>query len=148
MKKKCGWLYSPFLCRIILIVPLIVAGSGFYPPAFGEETGNGAITVELAVICEAIQDLRPAHPAIAFPIKIGKVSCYTEFSNISRETLIFHRWYRRDSLVTEKKLVLKPPQWSTYSSIQLRESDKGPWRVDVVNARDETLKTLRFSVVE
>jgi len=142
-------LYHYALCRWkILMVALIAATFSIYPPAWGEETANETINVEQALICETIQDLQPVHPAIAFSIKIGRVSCYTEFSNISRETLIFHRWYRRNSLVTEKKLVLKPPQWSTYSSIQLRESDKGPWRVDIVDARDRTLKTLRFSVTE
>jgi len=149
LKEKYGLLsYHPFSRRIVFIILLIVANVAIHPAAFGEETGNGMINIEKAVICEAVQNLKPVHPAIAFSIKIGKVLCYTEFSEISQETFVFHRWYRRDELVTEKKLVLKPPQWSTYSSIQLRESDKGPWRVNIVNVHDQTMKILRFSVTE
>jgi len=149
LKKTYGRLNRYiFSITITLIIFIIPSDIGILPTAFGDETGNEAVNIKQAVICEAIQDLEPVNPAIAFSIKIGKVLCYTEFSEISQETFVFHRWYRRDEMVTEKKLVLKPPQWSTYSSIQLRESDKGPWRVNIVNAHDQTMKILRFSVTE
>ena len=137
-----------FFRKTVCIVLFIIADLAIHPAAFGDESKNAMISIGRAVICEAIQELEPVNPAIAFSINIGKVLCYTEFSGIAQETFVFHRWYRRDELVTEKKLVLKPPQWSTYSSIQLREADKGPWRVNIVNAHDQTMKILRFSVTE
>jgi hypothetical protein len=51
-------------------------------------------------------------------------------------------------LSTKKKLFLKPPSWSTYSSIQLREADKGPWRVEVTDDKGKLFATLRFSVTD
>jgi hypothetical protein len=45
-------------------------------------------------------------------------------------------------------LTLKPPRWSTFSSIQLREADKGPWRVEIVDEKDRLHKTLRFSITD
>ncbi|MEJ2040486.1 MAG: DUF2914 domain-containing protein, partial [Desulfosarcinaceae bacterium] len=81
-------------------------------------------------------------------INSGKISCFTEFENIASTTYTTHRWYRRDVLVTTKRLTLKPPRWATYSSILLREADKGPWRVEILDEKDELLSTLRFSVTD
>jgi hypothetical protein len=53
-----------------------------------------------------------------------------------------------DKLSTKKKLVLKPPRWSTFSSIQLREADKGPWRVEITDDDENILRILRFSIVD
>jgi hypothetical protein len=101
-----------------------------------------------ALMCEYIKAYEPRHPAVAFSINSGKISCYTTFDGIQKSTHVFHKWYRRDALVTAKRLSLKPPSWSTYSSIQLREADKGPWRVEIRNAQNNLLRTLRFSVTE
>jgi Protein of unknown function (DUF2914) len=106
------------------------------------------ITLVRAVICEGIEDFAPKHVAVAFSIDVGKISCYTAFEGLSGTTYTLHKWFRRDALVTSKRLTLKPPRWATYSSIQLREGDKGPWRVEIYNADDELIETLRFSVTD
>jgi hypothetical protein len=51
-------------------------------------------------------------------------------------------------LVTSKRLTLKPPRWATFSSIQMREGDKGPWRVEIWDEQNQLIKTLRFSVTD
>jgi L-rhamnose mutarotase len=101
-----------------------------------------------SLMCEYIKAYEPQHPSVVFSINTGKISCYTTFDGIKKSTHVFHKWYRRDALVTAKRLSLKPPSWSTYSSIQLREADKGPWRVEIRNARNQLLRTLRFSITE
>jgi hypothetical protein len=53
-----------------------------------------------------------------------------------------------DELSAKIKLTLNPPRWATRSSIQLRETDKGPWRVEIVDAEDKVLYTLRFSITD
>ena len=144
-KRVAGHTFC-FGLNVLFVSVILCAGLCKNAPAVAAD----AIQIELqrAVICENVKDLQPVNPAIAFSLTIGKVFCYTEFSSITQETFVLHKWYRQDALVTEKKLLLKPPRWSTYSSIQLRESDKGPWRVNVVNADGQTLKILRFSVTE
>lgn len=121
-------------------------------PAYAQDVKSAApdkgMALVRALMCEAIEAYEPRHPAVAFSINAGKISCYTTFDRIANPTHVFHKWYRRDALVTTKRLSLKPPSWSTYSSIQLREADKGPWRVEIRNARNRLLKTLRFSVVD
>ena len=101
-----------------------------------------------ALMCETITEYEPTYVAVVFSVNRGKISCYTAFENIPSTTQTTHRWYRRDVLVTTKRLTLKPPRWATYSSIQLREADKGPWRVEIFDEKDQLLRTLRFSVTD
>lgn len=101
-----------------------------------------------AVMCEYIDEFAPQNQAVVFSIGVGKISCFTSFNGIKTATYTLHKWFRRDELVTTKRLTLKPPSWSTYSSIQLREADKGPWRVEILNNRNQVIKTLRFSVTD
>jgi hypothetical protein len=112
------------------------------PPATGE------LTLEHAVMCEGMKGYIPHNPAIVFSISIGKVSCFTSFDSVPEEMFIQHRWFHREKLATEKKLVLKPPSWSTRSSIQLRAADRGPWRVEITGPQDNVLHVLRFSITD
>ncbi len=101
-----------------------------------------------AVMCEDVQDRQPLYEGVVFSVGIGKVFCYTLFDPVPEKTVITHNWYNRDSLSTIIKLSLHPPRWTTYSAIQLRESDKGPWRVEITDSEGRILQILRFSVTE
>jgi len=101
-----------------------------------------------AVMCEDVQDRQPLNEGVVFSIGTGKVFCYTVFSTVPEATYIMHNWYNRDNLSTKIKLQLQPPRWTTYSTIQLRESDKGPWRVEITDSDGRMLHVLRFSVTE
>ncbi len=101
-----------------------------------------------AAMCESIEGYEPKHVAAAFSINVGRISCYSAFAGVAQTTYVQHKWFRRDELVTAKRLTLKPPSWATYSSVQLRDDDKGPWRVEILNAEDELIQTMRFSVVD
>ncbi len=101
-----------------------------------------------AVMCETIVEYAPAHPAVVFSIDLGRVSCFTEFDPVPKQTFIQHKWYRKDSLITEKRLTINPPRWSSFTSVQLRDADKGPWRVEVTDENDNLMRTLRFSITD
>jgi hypothetical protein len=105
-------------------------------------------SLTIAVMCEGITDKLPVNPAIAFPVGNKSVYCLSSFDPVKEKSHINHFWYRKDKLVSNVRLLIQPPRWSTYSSIDLRESDKGPWRVDVVDANNNLLKTLRFSITD
>ncbi len=106
------------------------------------------LTLEQAAMCEEIKEYTPYNSAVVFSIKIGKVSCFTSFDPVPEKTFIYHKWYHRDKPSTKKKLTLNPPRWSTYSSILLRETDKGPWRVEISDQKGNLLRILRFSVTD
>jgi hypothetical protein len=101
-----------------------------------------------AVMCEDVQDRLPLYEGVVFSIGIGRVFCYTLFDPVPEKTVITHNWYNRDNLSTKIQLLLQPPRWTTYSAIQLRESDKGPWRVEITDSEGRILQVLRFSVTE
>ena len=101
-----------------------------------------------ATMCEEIKDGLPLNRAILFSIEKGKVICFSAFEKIPEQTTIFHKWYFRDKLIYRNKLSLNPPRWTTYSSIKLRDTDRGPWRVDIVNQENHVYQTLRFSIAD
>jgi len=105
-------------------------------------------TLVKAVMCESIQKLTPTNQAVVFSIDLGQVSCFTEFDQVKQLTVIHHKWYHKGNLISVKKLSLKPPRWSSFSSMQLRDADKGPWRVDVTDENDKIIYTLRFSITD
>ncbi len=113
------------------------------------EMAPGPVYVlEQAVMCEDVKDGEPYREAIVFPVEKGRIVCFTTVSNIKKKTYISHRWIHKDEITTTKKLRLKPPYWKTFSQIQLRETDKGPWRVEIVDPNGNILKVLRFSVTD
>lgn len=114
----------------------------------GSETGAANIALVQAVMCEDIQDQLPQNPTSVFSIERRKAVCFTAFDPVSQKTDIYHHWFHRDRSSAKIKLTLKPPRWSTYSSIQFREEDIGPWRVEISDAQGKILQVLRFSITE
>jgi hypothetical protein len=108
--------------------------------------GPESLRLVQAAMCEGIKDFLPQNQAIFFSVSIGKTFCFTFFDPVPEETSIHHNWYYKDKLVTSRRLTLKPPKWSTFSSIQLREADIGPWRVEIKNQGGALLSVLRFSI--
>ncbi len=111
------------------------------------KVGSG-LSLDEAVVCEGIKDFAPVNKAIVFSLEIGKVYCFSSFDHVPQETVIYHNWYRNDRLITTKRLSLQPPQWSTFSSIQLREADKGPWRLVIKDKAKKVLRIVKFSITE
>ncbi len=141
--------------RIILTGLLLWCLSPMIPVLVAQENAASVVSINLhalslekATMCEGIKEYAPINQSIAFSLEIGKIYCFTAFDLVPSKTIIYHNWYRNDRLVTSKRLTLKIPKWSTFSSIQLREADKGPWRVEIKDKHKETLKVLRFSVTD
>ncbi len=101
-----------------------------------------------SVMCEAIESFQPVNPAVVFSISQGEVFCYSNFDPVIEKTFIFHKWYKKDKLIFTMRLTLSPPKWSTFSRIQIRNADKGPWRVEILDSDEILLKTLRFSMAD
>ncbi|MBW1743162.1 MAG: DUF2914 domain-containing protein [Deltaproteobacteria bacterium] len=99
-------------------------------------------------MCEEIDGLTPENQAIVFSIAIGRVSCFTSFDPVPEDTYVYHSWFFRNKLSNRIKLSLQPPRWSTFSSIQLREADQGPWRVEITDRDGRLLRLLRFSITD
>ena len=145
MKPKFSTWLVVFLC-----VTFILPFKGFCQNSKTTPSVQASkkLTLDQAAMCEAIKELAPHNPAVVFSIKIGKVSCFTSFDPVPAKTFIYHKWYHKDKLSTKKRLSLTPPRWSTYTSILLRETDKGPWRVEIYNQKGDLFQILRFSITD
>ena len=101
-----------------------------------------------AVMCEGMRDNDPHNQGLVFSAAMGRILCFSDFETVPKKTSIYHNWFFRDKLVTRLKLTLQPPRWSGHSSIQLREADRGPWRVEVTDQEGYVFETLRFSIID
>ena len=110
--------------------------------------GAEAYTLADAVMCEGIREYSPENISVVFSASLKKISCFTNFDPVTRKSPVYHRWYHKDRLATTKKLFLSPPRWATFSSIQPRNSDKGPWRVEITDENGAVYHILRFSITD
>ncbi|MGD8367959.1 MAG: DUF2914 domain-containing protein [Desulfobacterales bacterium] len=128
-----------------LCAALILAAAA---PCRAQTENEEKLTLVHAVMCEAIQDAQPVNETVIFSFEKEKAVCFTFFNPVPEKTHIYHLWYRRDRLNAKIKLRVNPPRWSTFSRIQFRDGDKGPWRVEITDEEGNILKTLRFSITE
>jgi hypothetical protein len=102
-----------------------------------------------AVLCEKVLNrTKPINEGVVFSSNLGSLVCFTDFDPVYENSVIYHRYYFKDKFVSEKTRKLKPPRWATYSQIDLRQSDKGPWRVEITDADGNILTTIRFSITD
>ena len=106
------------------------------------------LTLGQAVICEEIFANAPRNRTVVFSASKEKVICFSTFESVPEKTFIYHNWYHKDIPSSRIRLILRPPRWSTYSSIQIRKTDIGPWRVEITDATGQVLRVLRFSITE
>ena len=133
----------PTLRLLILTLGLLL----IFPLTAGSQSGNPIALVE-AVLCEDIQGFVPQNRTTVFSIERRTAFCFTAFDPVPQKAIIYHHWFHRDTPSARIKLTLKPPRWSTYSSIQLRVEDIGPWRVEITDEQGNIFHILRFSVTE
>jgi len=141
MHVTCRKLCSLFVLIIIVLVPWLARTEEVVVPA------DEPILVK-AVMCESIQKFTPINEAVVFSIDLGRIYSFTEFDPVPKQTVIFHKWYHDGRLVSVKQLTVNPPRWSSFSSMQLRDADKGPWQVEIIDGNDQLLHTLRFSITD
>lgn len=101
-----------------------------------------------ALMCEEVFSNAPRNPTAVFSVDQKKAVCFTSFSQVPKKLIVYHNWYHRDVPSAKIRLTLKPPSWSTYSSIELNKTDIGPWRVEITDETGKVLEVLRFSVTE
>ena len=134
------------LCAIISIQFLLIL------PIYSLENLNTAKAAQLeifqALMCEDVLTNAPRNPTIVFSIAQKKAVCYTSFDQVPQKSVIYHNWFHRDVPSAKIRLILNPPRWATFSSIQLRKTDIGPWRVEITDEKGGVLGVLRFSVTD
>lgn len=139
-------IYVAFLFITAVLPALAVGQSAVEEQLIAVEVKKLALGA--AATCELVRNGSPEKKAAVFSSTLNKVYCYTNFTSVPEKMFTFHNWYLRDKLKASIKLVLRPTRWSTYSAMELRSSDKGPWRVEVTDEEGNILETLRFSIID
>ncbi len=67
---------------------------------------------------------------------------------MSEKTVIHHKWFHRDRLSTNKKTLVRGPRSFGFTTILLREADKGPWRVEITDEKGNLFAVQRFSITD
>lgn len=129
-----------------MILPAFVAAQSGDKPS--PPTGERQLILGEATVSEIVKNGIPFNSATVFSITLGRVYCFTDFVEVGEKTIIYHNWFYRDEKRASVKLALRPPRWATFSSVTLRDSDKGPWQVEVTTENGKVLKILRFSVID
>jgi hypothetical protein len=129
-----------------LIIPLSTGAQS--DEAGAAQTPGSSIKLAQALMCEDIIENVPQNPTTVFSIERRKAVCFTSFDPVPDTTVIYHNWFHKDRSSAKIKLTLKPPRWATFSSIQFREEDIGPWRVEITDAEGNLFHILRFSIAE
>jgi hypothetical protein len=119
------------------------------------QTAAGAVPEDLvldqAMICESLKDALPVNAGVVFSSGVGKLLCHSSFIPFTaavRRSVVFHCWYHRGQLSSKQRVGVHAPGFSASSSMQVREADKGPWQVEIVDGSGRVLRVLRFSVVD
>jgi hypothetical protein len=136
-------IFSALLCCLSFSPTISAQEKDIMQPA-----GSEKLSLVQAVICEDVQENSPKNQTIVFSVRSGKVICFTSFAHVPEKTFIYHDWFYMDEPKSRIRLSLSSPKWSTFSKRNLRESEKGPWRVEVTDSEGKILKTLRFSIVD
>ena len=142
--------------RVVIILIVVWMTFILLPlPGFSQEENEVTtddstepLTLGQAVICEEIFANAPRNRTVVFSASKEKVICFSTFESVPQKTFIYHNWYHKDIPSSRIRLILRPPRWSTYSSIQIRKTDIGPWRVEITDATGQVLRILRFSITE
>ena len=106
-----------------------------------------AIEVADAVMCLDVQDRQPVEPGESFTVDVGKVWCWSKIKD-GQGTTISHVYYHDGEEKAVINLAIRSPLFRTYSSKRILPSWTGPWRVDIVAADGNVLKSLDFTIGE
>ncbi|MBU1565070.1 MAG: DUF2914 domain-containing protein [Proteobacteria bacterium] len=131
---------------IIMLAVLLVFPGAVWPQEVSPLSEEP--TLVKAVMCGSIEKFAPVNEAVVFSIDLERISCFTKFDPVPTKTIIHHKWYHRGTLISAKQFTVNPPGWSSSSSMQLRDADKGPWHVEITDKSGKLLSTLRFSITD
>lgn len=142
-RKTCFFGFFTFLFFYLFIFSTVNLNS---QPV--DAAGQAEPVLKKAGMFEDIRNGQPVNQGVVFSSGLGSVVCYTDFDPVHERTFIYHKYYFRDRLSSRIKLALNPPRWATHSRIQLRETDKGPWRVEITDEAGTIIHVIRFSITD
>ncbi len=146
--KKLNYLVVGVVCLFVLVISMTpaISETTAAPAEVTTSVSETVITVVDAQICEDIVEREPVSSSDIFTGEILKLYCYSKIES-SVETEIRHIWSFNNNVVAETPLRIGVSAgWRTNSSKNIPPTDKGNWKVEIVDTNNNVLKTLQFVV--
>lgn len=107
----------------------------------------GELTVTEAVTAKGVEKQAAIAPGDKFPADVGKVYLLSTIKGAGDNVAeIKHIWYQGSTKVAEVPLKIKADTWTTFSYAVIDPSQKGEWKVEIVDAAGTVLKSLSFTI--
>ena len=114
-------------------------------PAMQEQMAP-ELEVSVAAICKDVVDHEPVDSGISFPATVGKLYCFSKITGAQSPTHVTHVWSFDGTERARVDLAVNAISWRTFSSKIIQEHELGAWRVEILDAAGNVLKTLDFEV--
>jgi hypothetical protein len=132
-------MYSSLKVVVVLICMFWLA-----PPVQGQMADK--IEVAAAAICKAVVDREAVDVGTQFPSSVTRLYCFTKIVGANQPAEVVHVWSYGDVERARISLKIQSSEWRTYSSKAIQAHETGVWRVDVLDAAGNLLKTIGFEV--
>ncbi len=125
--------------RLSVLTFFLVALLGVPALAAALEVAEGVITTQ-------ISDHNPADSVESYSATVGRLYCFTRLTGAETDTKVTHVWYRGDAEMARVDLAVRSNNWRTWSSKALLPEWTGAWRVDVLDADGNLLRSIPFTL--
>ncbi|MFH1612662.1 MAG: DUF2914 domain-containing protein [bacterium] len=132
--------------KIILISLFICFGICLSGKIMAQENINQSMSIPEINFCLSIENKQPISIAKTFKNDVGKIYCWTLFEKVKEDMEIEHIWYYQNKIVTKIKLTVKSPKYRTWSMKNIAKSQKGNWKVVIVDKMGNVLGSNSFVV--
>ncbi len=125
----------------LIFVLLIILSTGL---VLSQEAG---VDVELQ-LCKAIEERMPVEAGVEFSSDMEQIYLWCKVTGMTDTTTIKHLWIYQEKQLASVSLPVRSSSFRTWSSKKLLPQWVGDWEVRVVDADDNILKSLKFTVVK
>jgi hypothetical protein len=123
---------------------LLVATLLFLPWSVLAQEGSLAVT-DIAVTTRIVRGNPVDSVQSISSSAVKDLYCFTKIAATDdAERQIVHVWYHEDEVVTRSILPVRGTSWRTYSKKTIASGMTGNWRVEVLDAEGNLLKTIKF----
>lgn len=129
--------------NVVLIVLFLCFVMFFNNYLKSEENNIPIIKIKF---CLGIENKKPISESLKFKNDVGKIYCWSLFEKVKEDMEIEHIWYYQNKIITKMKLNIKSPKYVTWSLKNISKSQKGNWKVVVVDKIGNVLTSACFIV--
>ncbi len=110
--------------------------------------GALALEVSEAVITTQVSERAPVDVILTYPATVERLFCFTRVTGATADMSIIHVWSLRGEEASRIELPVRSGDWRTWSSKTIHPGSAGDWKVDILDAEGELLKSVSFTLTD